>query len=52
MLKNVNLEDKNIFSMNRNQLKYIVIVLMLIDHIGFFLPSTSTIFYVIGFIVV
>ena len=50
MFTNSNSRIINRFSMNRNQFKYIVIVLMLVDHIGYFLPPTSTAFYAINFI--
>lgn len=47
---NSNMLGKKRFSLNRNHLKYIVIILMLFAHIGYFLPPSSTAFVVVNFI--
>ena len=44
---NVAISDS--FSLNRNHLKYVVIILMLFDHVSIFLPPSSSLTFIIGF---
>ncbi|MCQ2972916.1 MAG: conjugal transfer protein TraX [archaeon] len=44
---NVAISDS--FSLNRNHLKYVVIILMLFDYVNIFLPPSSSLTFIIGF---